>query len=88
MVIPGGPGFASVMPYVFYRPRIAGTGFRVVMVEHRGVGLSRHDAGGEDLPVDAMRAEYAARDTLAVLDRLGVERRGCTAPPTAATSRN
>lgn len=73
VVIPGGPGFASVVPYVFYRPRIAGAGFRVVMVEHRGVGLSRHNADGEDLPVDAMRAEYAARDVLAVLDRLGVE---------------
>lgn len=74
VAIPGGPGFASVLPYAFYRPRIARAGFRVVMVEHRGVGLSRHDAEGEDLPVDAMRAEYAARDVLAVLDYLGVEK--------------
>lgn len=72
VVIPGGPGFASVVPYAFYRPRIARAGFRVVMVEHRGMGLSRHDAEGEDLPVDAMRAEYAARDVLAVLDHLDV----------------
>ena len=74
VVIPGGPGFASVVPYAYYRPRIARAGFRVVMVEHRGVGLSRHDTDGEDLPVDAMRAEYAARDVLEVLDRLGVEK--------------
>lgn len=74
VVIPGGPGFASVLPYALYRPRIARAGFRVVMVEHRGVGLSRQDAEGEDLPLDAMRAEYAARDVLAVLNHLGVEK--------------
>jgi pimeloyl-ACP methyl ester carboxylesterase len=74
VVIPGGPGFASVLPYALYRPRIAGAGFRVVMVEHRGVGLSRQDADGVDLPLDAMRAEYAARDVLAILDHLGVEK--------------
>ena len=74
VVIPGGPGFASVLPYSYYRPRIARAGFRVVMAEHRGVGLSRRDADGEDLPVDSMRAEYAARDVVAVLDRLGVEK--------------
>lgn len=74
VVIPGGPGFASVLPYAYYRPRIARAGFRVVMVEHRGVGLSRYDADGEDLPVEAMWAEYAARDILAVLDHLGIEK--------------
>lgn len=74
VVIPGGPGFASIVPYAYYRPRIERAGFRVVMVEHRGVGLSRQDADGEDLPMEAMRVEYAARDVLAVLDHLGVER--------------
>ena len=74
VVIPGGPGFASVLPYAYYRPRIARAGFRVVMVEHRGVGLSRQDAEGNDLPVEAMWSEYAARDILAVLDHLGVEK--------------
>ncbi len=74
VVIPGDPGFASVVPYDFYRSRIARAGFRVVMVEHRGVGLSRHDAKGEDLPVKAMRAQYAARDVLAVLDHLSIEK--------------
>lgn len=74
VVIPGGPGFASVAPYAFYRSRVARAGFRVVMVEHRGVGLSRRDARGEDLPVEAMRVEYAARDVVAVLDHLGVRK--------------
>lgn len=74
VVIPGGPGFASVVPYAYHRPRIARAGFRVVMVEHRGVGLSRCDAKGNDLPVEAMWAEYAARDIRAVLDHLGVEK--------------
>ncbi len=74
VVIPGGPGFASVLPYAYYRPRIARAGFRVIMVEHRGVGLSRRDAEGDDLPVEAMWSEYAARDILAVLDHLGVEK--------------
>ena len=72
VVIPGGPGFASVLPYAYYRPRIARAGFRVVMVEPRGVGLSRRDVRGVDLPVDAMRVEYAARDILTVLDHLGI----------------
>ena len=73
VVIPGGPGFASIVPYAYYRPRVARAGFRVVMVEHRGVGLSRHDADGNDLPVEAMWAGYAARDVLAVLDHLGID---------------
>lgn len=74
VVIPGGPGFASVVPYVSVRPQAVASGFEVVMVEHRGVGLSRRDFEGEDLPVDAMRVEHAARDILAVLDHLGVEK--------------
>ena len=72
VVLPGGPGFASVAPYAPIRPRIARAGFRVVMVEHRGVGLSRRDGRGKDLPAEAMRVEYAARDVLAVLDHLRV----------------
>lgn len=74
VVIPGGPGFASVTPYAYYRPRISRAGFRVVMIEHRGVGLSRHDSEGKDLPVEAMWTEYAARDVLAVLNHLGIEK--------------
>ena len=45
VVIPGGLGFASVLPCSCFRPRIARAGFRVAMAEHRGVGLSRGDAG-------------------------------------------
>ena len=74
VVLPGGPGFASVAPYARIRPRIVRAGFRVVMVEHRGVGLSRRDGRGRDLPVEAMRVEYAARDVVAVLKHLRVEK--------------
>lgn len=73
VVIPGGPGFASVVPYAMVRPKAVAAGFEVVMVEHRGVGLSRKGFDGEDLPMEAMRVEYAARDIARVLDHLGVE---------------
>ena len=73
VVLPGGPGFASVAPYARIRPRVVRAGFRVVMVEHRGVGLSRHDGRGRVLPTEAMRVEYAARDVTAVLEHLRVE---------------
>lgn len=74
VIIPGGPGLASVVPYAGIRPKAVAAGFEVVMVEHRGVGLSRKDSLGEDLPTEAMRVEYAARDMLAVLDEIGAEK--------------
>ncbi len=74
VIIPGGPGFASIVPYATIRPKAVTAGFEVVMVEHRGVGLSRKDAAGEDLPVGAMRVEYVARDLRTVLDHLGIDR--------------
>lgn len=74
VIIPGGPGFASIVPYATVRPKAVAAGFEVVMVEHRGVGLSRHDRAGEVLPVDAMRVEYAVRDVVRVLDHLGIEK--------------
>jgi len=42
------------------------------MVEHRGVGLSRRDAQGRDLPLEAVTVEEAADDLAAVLDHAGV----------------
>ncbi|AHY47542.1 Alpha/beta hydrolase family [Rubrobacter radiotolerans] len=74
VIIPGGPGLASVIPYATLRPKAVASGFRVVMVEHRGVGLSRYTPDGEVLPKDSMRLAYAAEDLLRVLDRAGVER--------------
>lgn len=73
VVIPGGPGLGSVLPYRGLRQRAARRGLDLIMVEHRGVGLSRTDLAGRDLPVSAMRVAAVAGDIAAVLDREGVE---------------
>jgi pimeloyl-ACP methyl ester carboxylesterase len=72
VVLPGGPGLASVVPYLRVRRRLTAAGFRVLMPEHRGVGLSRLDDAGRPLPVEAMRSRYAVADVLRVLDAAGV----------------
>src|SRR6516225_1239895 len=46
VIIPGGPGAASVALYRGLRRRAAVEGLDVIMIEHRGVGLSRHDDHG------------------------------------------
>ena len=43
------------------------------MVEHRGVGLSRTDEHGRDLPREAVTVEAAADDLAAVLDHAGIQ---------------
>ncbi|WP_277212672.1 alpha/beta fold hydrolase [Isoptericola croceus] len=74
VVIPGGPGLASVLPYRAFRRRAAKHGLDVLMVEHRGVGLSRADLAGADLPGSAMTIRSAVDDVAAVLDAEGVDR--------------
>lgn len=74
VVIPGGPGLGSVLPYRTLRAIAARRGLDLIMVEHRGVGLSRTDAAGHDLPSSAMRITDVLDDIAAVLDREGVER--------------
>jgi pimeloyl-ACP methyl ester carboxylesterase len=74
VVLPGGPGVASVVPYAGLRERAALRGLGVLMVEHRGVGLSRRTAAGDDLPVDAVTIGHAVDDLAAVLDDAGVGR--------------
>lgn len=74
VVIPGGPGAASVALYRAFRRRAAVAGLDVIMVEHRGVGLSRHDDAGADLPPEALTVEAAVDDIAAVLDDAQVER--------------
>ncbi|MFC7457245.1 alpha/beta fold hydrolase [Brachybacterium sp. GCM10030267] len=69
LLIPDGPARASVLPYDALRRNLAGHGLDVLMMEHRGVGLSRLDATGEDLPAHAMTLREVIRDLLAVLDR-------------------
>lgn len=74
LVLPGGPGLASVLPYVDLRRRTSREGLDIVMVEHRGVGLSRRDEHGDDLPSEAFTIGKVVDDLVAVLDDAGIER--------------
>lgn len=74
LIIPGGPGLASVLPYRGLRRRAAEGGLDVVMVEHRGIGRSRHDLAGHVLPPEAMRITAVLDDLAAVMDAEGVDR--------------
>jgi len=74
VVIPGGPGAASVALYRGFRRRAAAEGLDVIMIEHRGVGMSRHDDSGADLPPEAMTIRQVVDDVAAVLDDAGVDR--------------
>lgn len=74
VVIPGGPGLGSVFPYGDLRRQAAGDGLDIIMIEHRGVGLSRTDLSGADLPQSTMWIEAVLDDIAAVLDQEGVGR--------------
>jgi len=74
VVIPGGPGAASVALYRGFRRRAAAMGLDVIMVEHRGVGMSRHDDGGTDLPPQALTIDQVVDDVAAVLDDAQVDK--------------
>lgn len=74
VVIPGGPGAASIALYRGFRRRAAALGLDVVMVEHRGVGMSRHDDAGADLPPAALTVDQAVDDVVAVLDDAHVDK--------------
>lgn len=73
VVIPGGPGLASVVPYIGFRRRAARLGHDVIMIEHRGVGRSRTDIHSRDLPPSAMWISEVVDDIAAVLDHESVE---------------
>jgi proline iminopeptidase len=68
VIIPGGPGVASVQMYKGLRRRAANAGLDVIMIEHRGVGMSRHDDSGADLPPQAFSVSQVVDDVAAVLD--------------------
>jgi len=68
VIIPGGPGAASIALYRGFRRRAAAEGLDVIMVEHRGVGMSRHDDSGTDLPPAALTIDQVVDDVAAVLD--------------------
>lgn len=68
VVIPGGPGLASVAPYRSFRQLATLRGLDVIMVEHRGIGLSGRTDDGAPLDPGAVTIEQAADDIAAVLD--------------------
>src|SRR5699024_12453938 len=72
LVLPDGPARASVLPYDVLRRSLAGRGLDVLMMEHRGVGLSRLDSTGRDLPAHAMSLREVLGDLVAVLDHARV----------------
>lgn len=74
VVIPGGPGAASIALYRGLRRRAAVAGLDVIMVEHRGVGMSRHDDAGADLPPEALTIDQVVDDVAAVLDDAHVDK--------------
>ena len=74
VVIPGGPGLGSILPYRTLRGIAARRGLDLIMVEHRGVGLSRTDVTGADLPSAAMTISQVIDDIAAVLDHEAVPR--------------
>ncbi|OBI00591.1 alpha/beta hydrolase [Mycobacterium sp. E2733] len=73
VIIPGGPGAASVQLYKGLRRRAAAAGLDVIMIEHRGVGMSRHDDSGADLPPEAITVNQVVDDIAAVLDDAHVD---------------
>ncbi|WP_179474908.1 alpha/beta hydrolase [Mycolicibacterium vinylchloridicum] len=73
VIIPGGPGAASIALYRGLRRRAAAEGLDVIMIEHRGIGMSRHDDLGADLPPEALTIEQVVDDVAAVLDDAQVD---------------
>jgi proline iminopeptidase len=72
VIIPGGPGVASLRLYQGFRRRAAAAGLDVIMIEHRGLGMSRHDDSGADLPPQALTVDQVVDDVAAVLDDANV----------------
>lgn len=73
VIIPGGPGMGSIAAYQGLRTSAARRGLDVIMVEHRGVGMSRCDDSGSDLPPEALTITQVVDDVAAVLDHAGVD---------------
>lgn len=72
LVFPGGPGLASFVPYAVLRSDASKRDLDMIMIEHRGVGLSREDNAGDPLPATAMTIDQTVDDAAAVLDACGV----------------
>jgi len=73
VILTGGPGVAAMRLYKGLRRRFAAAGLDVIMIEHRGVGMSRHDDSGADLPPEALTVDQVVDDVAAVLDDAHVD---------------
>lgn len=74
LVLPGGPGVASIRMYPAMRAAAAARGLDVLMADHRGVANSRRDLQGNDLPPEAITLEAAIDDLAALLDAEKIDR--------------
>ncbi|TWH22273.1 alpha/beta fold hydrolase [Prauserella rugosa] len=74
VLLPGGPGLASVFVYDRLRKLAVSRGLDVLMMEHRGIGLSRMHRDDRELTVPEVTVEAAADDLAVVLDREGIDR--------------
>jgi proline iminopeptidase len=74
VVVPGGPGLGSIVPYRSLRRLAAKGGLDLIMVEHRGVGFSRNARDGRPLSQSAMWITEVVDDIAAVLDHESVNR--------------
>lgn len=63
-----------MLTYRSLRSAAATRNLDLIMVEHRGVGLSRQDPNGTDLPPEALTVDQVVADLAAVLDDCGVDR--------------
>lgn len=73
VILPGGPGLASLVLFQGVRRRAAEHGLDVLMLDHRGVGLSRNRPDGQDLTAADVTLTAAADDVIAVLDHHGID---------------
>ncbi|MCS6711808.1 alpha/beta hydrolase [Brachybacterium sp. EF45031] len=74
VVVPGGPGIGSVVPYADLMRWARREGVDLLMIEHRGVGLSRCDTAGRDLGAEDLWIADVVDDVVAVLDAERVDR--------------
>lgn len=78
VILPGGPGLASIRPYRRTRQLARREGFSPLMIDHRGVGCSRFANSCSDpdtarlVQPEQISVAAAARDVVAVLDHLRI----------------
>src|ERR1700756_363419 len=73
VIIPGGPGVASVQMYKGLRRRAAAAGLDGIMIEDRGGGGVGPDDSGADLPPQSLTVNQVVDDVAAVLDDVQAE---------------